>query len=161
MLFNFVENTISNSANVARVIFGKWWTLLFYYPDWPSSRTLLQGLPTCLNFASDAEDVFCGYTNKLSNFYGSIKATENHEDDRSLTLYFRWALSTSIPTCIHSQKSVFIFSFLKIGHVLNQVPPSHNCKTMHMTNEILSNYKKIAPHREIARIDWVFQVCLT
>ena len=100
-------------------------------------------------------------TNKLSNFYGSIKATENHEDDRSLTLYFRWALSTSIPTCIHSQKSVFIFSFLKIGHVLNQVPPSHNCKTMHMTNEILSNYKKIAPHREIARIDWVFQVCLT
>ena len=32
---------------------------------------------------------------------------------------------------------------------------------MHMTTRILLDYRKITSHREIARINWVIQVCLT
>ena len=36
-----------------------------------------------------------------------------------------------------------------------------NCKTMHMSSRILSDWRKIKPHRKIPRINWVIQVCLT
>ena len=48
-------------------------------------------------------------------------------------------------------------SFLQISPVEKEVLPSHklhlNCKTMHMSNRILSDYRKITPHREITRIN--------
>ena len=49
-------------------------------------------------------------------------------------------------------------SFLKTSPLQNEVSSSHKLQKLCMSNRILSNYKKVTPHREIARTNSSFQV---
>ena len=51
--------------------------------------------------------------------------------------------------------------FLEICPVRKEVFLSQNCKTMHVSIRIILDYRKIALHREIAKINGVIQVFLT
>ena len=51
--------------------------------------------------------------------------------------------------------------FLEISPLQKEVLPSLKLRDDAVTSRILSDYRKINPQREIARISWVIQVCLT
>ena len=52
-------------------------------------------------------------------------------------------------------------SFLGIRPMQKEVLFHISCKTMHMSNRMFLDKRKITSHREITRINWVIQVCLT
>ena len=65
------------------------------YASLATSRTLLQRLLDCLNFALESEDLLLVQTNK-KNHLTDLHA-ENHEDQWDFTWYLQWTIYTSIP----------------------------------------------------------------
>ena len=88
--------------------------------------------------------------------------------DRVDLIYVRWGkgkrgkrsktlsevkLVKNISKNLHSFPEISPVQFKSFFHI--------TCTTMHMSTKILSDQRKITSHTEIARINWVIQVCLT
>ena len=80
---------------------------LLAYASLTASRTLLQRLLACLNFALDSEDLsfWCKLKKWFLRTMAAAQAAENHGDEWGLSGYLRWGIYTSIPTWSHSQNS--------------------------------------------------------
>ena len=78
------------------------------YVSLAASGILFQRLLACLNYTLHSEDLFCWYKRKKWFLWtmAAAQASENHEDEWSLTWYLRWGIYTSIPTWTHSQNSL-------------------------------------------------------
>ena len=94
--------------------------VLLSYASLAASRTLLQWLLACLNFALELEDFSFWYKRKKWFLWtvAAAQTAENHGDEWGSTWYFLWGINTSIPTWSHSQSSLVAAeaSSLKISY---------------------------------------------
>ena len=77
---------------------------LLPYASFAVSRTFLQQLLTCLNFAFYSEALFCWYKQKkwFRWTVAAAQAAQNHGNEWCFTWYSRWGIYTSISPWIHS-----------------------------------------------------------